>query len=508
MLIVSPRHSRFTFRLLISGSKLLCAVAILILSLPLAARAQSAESYCNALYFGNQTTVPVSAWVACPDPMYPGDHVSNWNLVSSSSSSSAFIFDGPSSVSDSSSIYFEVTFDPTNIGYYTGTINATYQGIGYNNYTYTLYININSLNGTYLLPGFINPKYVVLSVQYAPPGDQVKAAQYKNDTVTGSSSTEKDSFANTVTHTVSVSGTLGIPGYTTTITATTSNAYTQESDTSSTVAVSQESSYETDIDGVETPAGVNHDYDFIRVWLNPVLSYAIGPNSTNVTWTGFGYDLNDTDAYPYMEVVPVKMGCLNGDIPASDANCTYFFGRAQRTWALNNVDGSGPGLTGDGAGCVPGSGSDICNILATDPFSNTGYTFTFSGNTTTDGRFTACHDSANCAQTISCVPGYVNGYSQGYSVTDSSSQTAKDTYEQTFSINAQVKAGFVNMFEANLLNSTKITISHEFTQATNNSSSQTATLSIGPSSSYTGPEGFDVYQDNLFGTFVFRPIPQ
>jgi hypothetical protein len=328
--------------------------------------------------------------------------------------------------------------------------------------------------------------------------------------VVGNSSTTDSTFLNQQTFTVSVSGGISIPGFSAGVTVTYSNDYTEEADTSTSIAVSKTTSLGTEINGVETSAGTNHDYDIIRVWLNPIHTYVLGPNSNQVAWTGYAYDLSDSDAYPYMEVVEVKMGCFNGHIPASDANCSYFFGRAQRTWALNNVDGSGSGLTGTGSACVPGSGSDICNILAADPFSDPNYTITFvpPSLTTADGRFTACHNNPNCTQTISCVPGTSTSYSQGYSNTDTNSQSAKYTYSETYSVQSEVKAGFKAVFSANQKDTNTITTSTKFSQSTNSSQGQTASFTIRPSSSYIGPQGFDVYQDNVFGTFVFWPIPQ
>lgn len=251
----------------------------------------------------------------------------------------------------------------------------------------------------------------------------------------------------------------------------------------------------------------------IRLWLNPVFVFDVDPTTspTTVIWAGYGYDLNDSAAYPYEEVVEVKMGCLNGDISASDPNCSYFFGRSQRSWALNNLDGSGPGLTGNGAACVPNSNSDICNILGADPFSNPNYSITFTppSLTTNDGRCTACHDNPNCTQTISATAGGFTQYTQGYSLTATHSETSKYTVSQTFAVHDKfMGTGFLNGLSATLASSNTLTWSHSFNQSTNNSQGQTASFTIKPSSGYNGPEGFGIYQDNAFGTFIFWPIPQ
>jgi hypothetical protein len=468
------------------------------------AQSQGTQNYNCSYSFGNQISVPVTAIIPCGNGSTGAGGAS---LLSSSSTSSAFAFSGPNPVGSNQAISIHVTLNAAP-GSYSGTIYASYKVPTYSTFYYIFNYTVN-VTATVEDSGFVNPKYVVVSVEYAPPGTS-SSATYGNNTVVGSSVSEKDSFSTQATHSVSLSLGVGIPGFTRTKTQTNSSSYTQEQDTSYSLAVSQTSSLETGVNGVETPAGTNHDYDIIRVWFNPIFTYAVVDNSSQVTWTGLGYDLNDTDAYPYMELVDVKMGCLNGDIPSTDTNCSYFFGRAARTWALSNVDGSGPELTGNGAACVPGSESDICHILAADPFSDPNYTFTFpsGGYTTTDGRFTACHDNPNCTQTISCVPGTFTNYSQGYSVTATQDQTAVYKYTQTFAVEDQFKGtNFMTTLGADLQNQTTLSWTHQFTQSTNNSQGQTASFAIQPSSNYPGPQGFDVYQDNLFGTFVFRPIP-
>jgi len=402
-----------------------------------------------------------------------------------------------------------VTFFPATQGIKTGSVTVKYSVSTNPNYIYTLTI---SLSGEGVLSGFVNPKYQILSIEYAPPGLS-SSASYGNDTVVGNSTDISSSYSDEHNKSVSVTAGHAFPGFTTSITLTNSTSYKQEQDTSTTIAVSQTSSLTTGVNGVETPAGTNHDFDIIRVWLNPILSFGVDSttNPPTVVWTGVGYDMNDSATYPYEEVVEVKMGCLNGHISASDSNCSYFFGRAQRTWALNNVDGSGPALTGDGAACVPNSGSDICNILAADPFSNPSYTITFTppSLTTNDVRFTACHDNPNCVATIPCVPGTFAKYSQGYSSTITLSETSKYTYSQTYAVEVQFKGTqFLDGFGASLKDSNTVTSSHSFNHTTNGSQGQTAEFTIQPSSSYPGQQGFDIYQDNIFGTFIFWPIPK
>jgi hypothetical protein len=330
--------------------------------------------------------------------------------------------------------------------------------------------------------------------------------------VVGDSTSLASSFSNQNSQSVSYSSGGSIPGFTTSQTTTISDSYTQEQDTSSSLAISQTTSDTTGVNDLADCNGASiHDHDLIYVWLNPILTFQTYSDISNyATWTGYGYDLNDTAAYPSQEVIALELGWLNGDIafPTCNPGAGCASDRLARTWALNNVDGSGPGLTGNGAACVSGSGSDICNILAADPFSSSTYVPTFNppSETTTDGRLTACSNSL-CSDTIAISPGSYNNYSQGTSTTATQSEGAKFTYSQTYSVEDQFKGtGFLSGFSAALKNSTTLTWVNQFNQSTNVSHGQTAAFTIQGPSCWAGPANYDVYQDNLYGTFVFWPV--
>jgi hypothetical protein len=233
-------------------------------------------------------------------------------------------------------------------------------------------------------------------------------------------------------------------------------------------------------------------------------------NNNQVLWTGYDYDLNDTALYPDMDVANIKMGCLNGHFQNNQAfasewtTCQSIINnRFSRNWALNNVDGSGPALTGP----ATVQGTDLYAVLHSDPYSNPTYALVFSQGsiTTTDGRFTAC-SSSGCTASINYYPGFFQTYSQGYTTTVAQGQTAKNIYQMTYATDTQYSAGFWHVaFTQNLKNSTVITSTNQFDQGTNSSNSQTASFNIqGPAAGYSGPTAFVVFQDNLYGTFMFH----
>jgi trimeric autotransporter adhesin len=461
------------------------SILVLTFAFPLLAHAQlECGSPCVA--FGTITSSPAST-----DVEYYNNSANQWTLAYTSSSG-AFSAGFPEVMNPYQYIEISVTFAPntSTFGSYSGTPYAEYEYEGQ-----TMYIYI-SATGAYAIQIFVNPKYIIMGVEYSPPGTS-STVTYSENTVVGSSTSVTNSFSKETMSTFSVSVSAGqIPGFKTSETATTSDSYTEEVSNALSVAISQTTSASTGLKG-QTVA-LNHDWDYIFVWLNPIARYTVGPSSTQVQWNGYGYDLNDTGAYPDMEVIGIPLGCLDGDFSWSSSQCVNIPPRLARTWALNNVDGTGPGLTS----------ADLTNIEHADPFYTT-YTLKFASgsNTTTDGRFTACSNSG-CSTTIDYEQGVNQTYSQGYSTTTTLSETATNIYSTTFSLESQFQGGTAAAsFTEDLGNSTTLTWTTVFSQSTNSSDGQTAAFSIvGPGSGYTGPPEFVVYQDNLYGTFMFYPV--
>ena len=384
--------------------------------------------------------------------------------------------------------------------------------------------------------GWINAKYKIVDVEYSPPGAS-STVTYTNDTVVGSSSMFSGSFSSSIAESISVTSGFSIAGFSDKQTATDSTTYGQEQDTSSSIAVSETTTNQNQISGYSDPVtGLNHDYDYIHVWLNPILQFSFYTDSTeknHVIWTGYGYDLNDTKAAPDMDVIGIQLGCLNGDFYnqyASGANQNWlscedvFNNNFNRSWALNNTDGSGPALTPTLAESAPPynfcaqTGTDLYYICQADPFANPSYGATnfppaAGSYSSKDGRFTACSNSL-CTTTIDYQPGSNPGFSQAYSTTTSSSQGSKYNYSTSFSIESQFgwsatgckPSDWCGTFSTDTKQTTTYTWTDQFSQSTNNSTGKTAAFSIkGPAEGYSGTDQFVLYQDNLYGTFMFYP---
>jgi hypothetical protein len=350
------------------------------------------------------------------------------------------------------------------------------------------------------------PKYIIVGVTYAPPGP-ASYVKYSQTATVGTTITSSQSFAAGTSFSVSSQFAGDLFGWTdeqetatTTTSATQTTTNTQETD----IEISSTSSNQTN--GPPDPyAPVNHDYDEIWLWLNPVAQYVVQTSPVNaVTFEKLGFDLSDQ---PAMDIVPFFVGELNGHIP-------LIYSKQQqlaRAWAAAGKvfpAGDGPAITQ----------ADIANILAADPFTNSAYSFVLNTGvnpyTTMDGRFTISSPVNGSATSINYLPG--NNQTRSLSTSDSSTtgQSTKNEVSQTFAFGS---TGSVSIEAVTFKNDLKLSNTLTWTNTQGTSVKQTTTyvnaLSLtGPCSAapcnppYNGPTDFDVYQDNVFGAFYFNPV--
>jgi hypothetical protein len=368
----------------------------------------------------------------------------------------------------------------------------------------------SSVQATISVPGYINPKYVVLGVTYVPPGPS-SSVDYTSSTLLSNTSSVSSSFSSSFSQSVSV--TSGIAGWAgAKQTKSFSTTFAQQTQTSSSVTVSKQTSY-----SVKTPGpanayqGVNHDYDVILVWINPVLNFNLSNNNA-LRWQGYGYSTLDQ---PGMDIVPVYVGWLNGDF-TMPSNVQQSF---QRSWAAGEIwpSGQGPGLTA----------TDLQNILAMDPYGQCRFDSAIGSSvcpTPSSTRFTLTNNlpifyqqppPGGQPQTTSYQAGYTNMTTQG--------QGATNTYSTTFGRETAFNGTVFDIgFSATLNQSLTLTWTNTSNSQLTSSSTSTAALSVtGPPCSVSGSScspvyppssptygtgvQFDVYQDNLFGTFLIVP---
>jgi hypothetical protein len=363
--------------------------------------------------------------------------------------------------------------------------------------------------GTITLPpvgviGFVNPKYIVVGVTYAPPGSS-SFVTYTDSTLVGNTSTTTGSFQSDVNVTISVTDDISawsaLGGAAVKITGTSSTDVTQGSNSSSTVTMSKTSTVSYQTKGTPTCSPVNHDYDTIWLWLNPLVIYTVYPGTTNIQWNGYGYDKNDPAGTLGRDVVPIQVGYLNGHF-GSDPTINAILAR---TWVTTYDPGmvwpagQGPGITS----------ADITNILAADPFTNSSYTLpTPLPSSTADGRFTQDPYPPN---PIPYVPGETTtGYNTVDVNTQSESNGTSYTYKQAFGTEENFSGGtFLSTFTVDIKTTDTLTWAYTWLNTLTVTQTNTNALSVtepsGCSPPYSGPGQFIVLQDNHYGTFMFYP---
>jgi hypothetical protein len=350
----------------------------------------------------------------------------------------------------------------------------------------------------------INPKYVILGVTYAPPGS-ASSVKYSENTMLGNASAILQSTSRQTNTSMTIAATIGP------VTGKFSEAtsYTQQHDTSSSISLSTTVTDTTTTRGVTSPAGVDHDYDVVWVWLNPALNFNVYSNKT-VRWTGYSYDDNDRDigGQPLgLDRIPIFVGWLNGHFGPMPTSIALAL---ERRWADDQVwpEGEGPGLTPN----------DLATILAADPFANPDYELRVPSGTRTsaDGRFTVTStDGGDTSFSFGQVgPGgqpLTITHSVNYTTAEATGVAYKTTNQQTFGVELTYKASLLGLveFSESFSTSQSLTLTNQYSNTRSVTNGQTAELSLttpGFAEHYAGPTEFVVYQDNLYGTFLFSPV--
>lgn len=339
--------------------------------------------------------------------------------------------------------------------------------------------------------GWVNPKYKIAGVVYTVPGEQ-SYVQYTDTSMMGTSTSTSSSFSTGVTSSIEICGGAGIGGNGTSICGTYSNSFTQESDTSSSFAVSQSTTFLNQWYPLDGPQ-LDHGNDVIYLWVNPQVWYTMYPTSptgaTPLYWNGYTYD--ETDDSNNMEIIPLRLSwLLNPSLIPSGLQ-----GRLLRAWAPNNTDGTGPAITNQ----------DLLAIAAADPFSNPNYVVTIGsdGKTTTDNRFTQTTNGE-----LYYLQGDNESYNWVYTTTDTEGEGGKATYVESFAIEVKNTVTWIAHMSFDWKASTTFTWIDQWNKLMTQMMSQSNTVYIhGWTPPYTGPDEFNVFQDNVYGTFMVNPVP-
>lgn len=357
--------------------------------------------------------------------------------------------------------------------------------------------------------GYINPKYVILGVTYAPPGPN-SYVSYANSTLVSSTTSINKSFLSGYSISVSLATTTKLPGFANgSITATKTNAYTQSENTTSSVTISKTTAESDETPGPTNPyIGINHDYDIIWLWLNPIDRFTVYEDASGgvskVAWNGYGYSTLDPAR---IDVYPVYVGELNGDLAISSSDAKVL----ARGWAANEIwpSGQGPGLTE----------TDFQTIEQADPYWDCTPNPPQCPTYPASSRYTQVNNDTNLVYQQAPVGGQpqTQTYTETYTNTSTSGSGTTTTNKQIFGVEASYSGSiFLADFKKTLAEQSTLQWTRSINTSITSTNTSSAKASItGPPCAvsgsscnpiYTGPTEYDIYEDDFYGTFFFNPV--
>ncbi len=304
--------------------------------------------------------------------------------------------------------------------------------------------------------GFVRPKYLILTLVYAPPGTAgaASSAQVQSQVQygTGSTTGATTSLSNQFKSGFDLKAEVGTMVDTASVDFNASKSTTD----SSQLQISKGELNTITVHG-PTVDGIDHDYDLFYLLLSPDVALTADPQSAG-TW--------EIATQPQdMKTVYVQVGQIKNPptLPMSPSLADTL---------------KAAGLTQD----------DYDQILNLDPFS--------SGSTQIDGR--------RYVAQITIPYEYTQGenQSQNFSLTSSKTSTSTQTVENQYGVTASASAGVQGIF--------KVTATFTFEWTNTNSTSQSEQTSqsaaavIGsPSANWTGSPDVVVYLDTVYNSFMF-----
>lgn len=317
----------------------------------------------------------------------------------------------------------------------------------------------------------MNPKYMVLSVIYAPPGSR-SSVDYGTSTTLGTSTSATNAFSSSIGVKADVG--LSVGG---SFSFGTSSGWTLSTDTTTSLSINNTSSNNIIVPGPSAPfEGIDHSLDVIVLWINPSILIKMTQDSAK-TYT-YVPDPRDT-GYTVPEILNIPVKWLR-DPSTMPSNVRA---RLERPWA------PGEGL----------STADFQAILGADPFANSGTGMTTVPTDT--GRFVQIGSISYLPTPFGGQPITQTGSFVHQRITSSAASVSR-SYTQSYTLSGGFAFG--NVIRATLASTTSVTLSDKATKMLTNSSQESARYSVTqPSSGYTGPVTLKVYQDNIYGSFVF-----
>jgi hypothetical protein len=346
--------------------------------------------------------------------------------------------------------------------------------------------------GAASVTGYVDTKYQVLTIGYAPPG-HLSTVKYSNNSTIGTSNTLTNTLKVGVGVTVTDTVKTDISGISSSGQTSASADFSAEGDTSESNAVTFKVTRSITIPGVGNDAtGVDHTIDQIYLWVNPKINLTTTSSPNQLLWNGYAYDSRDPALFDWFYVTPQEIS-LN-QFPAGVAT------DLQRSWDST---------------LGPVTLSDLQYIEnQVDPFiANPSY----NPNNDPNARYDLTSNVPLLYEPPGPCPNQPinNEYFPTYGSTSMAGQSIQVQYDVGYVTDTSTSSGFnVGDFTTTITNDFKNTATATITAKYNvldmSSQEQSADAIIwGPSCSagYTGGIHEQVWKDNAFGTFMWWTTP-
>ena len=321
--------------------------------------------------------------------------------------------------------------------------------------------------GSVITTSAIYPKYKVLSVIYAPPGNG-SSVTYGSGSSIGTSTTVSKAFSWELGLRAGLgsSAFLGL-GHAKSVSSTNALAITcTESASKSWYGASD---------------GIDHDQDVLEIWLNPAVNYTFTHQGEG-TWSLVNHPGDPVTAQIGADVVTLTVGQLMGRAPITNE---YLLARLRRDWP------GGGALTG------PGEGTDFHDIAKQNPFHAQQSDFSANAFLPDPGRFTL----ARCAK-VNYAPRQGPLQMSAYSVGKETVKSQSRTFSKSYTVSAG--GGFGLTDSIGLTASGSMTWTDSVEDRESQGVTCNAQLSVAqPPGDWQGPAEVVVYTDDLYGTFLF-----
>lgn len=338
--------------------------------------------------------------------------------------------------------------------------------------------------------GGLSPKYTVVGIVYAPPGAGSSVNYSASNMLTDTSTLEHIATGGTEVDTTKTLGSFDLGPFGSgglTLTTKSTYSYVQDNSNAYTLTHAQNNTFR--IAGpLDSSIGVDHDYDVIYIWLNPVAVVTFPQGIANtILWNGYAYDTNDPYSVGNPDIIGLPVGCLKN--PYLAPSCTQFSSYLARSWDTSG----GGGLTL----------SDLNTILQGDPFAvDPNYDPTNDPNP----RYTVQSGLINYPVPLPGAGSQQYSGQIGVTNTTSYTNTTSHVYNETVGVQANVSGGFLAKIGSSITVSGTAGWTDKESKLHSASTTDNATYTINSpnaSDNYSGPVQLNAWLDNLYQTFMF-----